>query len=305
MIFKLHSCECMDFYVNNRFFIVVALLFISCSKEEVSIPKYEMSYDLYSETKLDVYSKDYGRRSFKPVIIYVHGGSWCSGDKSEWSLRQTRFFIDNGYICVSINYRLSPLYASNSTQPHIMHPTQICDVANAIAWVESHIIEYGGDPSRLILIGHSAGAHLVALYITNQRYSERAGAKIRNVKGACLLDGGAYLTMDDLVYSDTIVLNMIYNVVGTDSSSWLWEDFSPLANIKQDYIPSVFLIYTDNEYRMACNRKFSEALSDAGFTCNDYVLKSYSHSEVLSRFPFYAGDQFFNEDFIINMFNKL
>lgn len=291
---------------NRILFVAIVILFISCAKDEFNIPRYEISYDIYTETKLDVYSNDYGQNTLKPVIVYIHGGSWCSGDKSEWNKKQTQFFIDNGYVCVSINYRLSPLYTSDNSETHIMHPIHIMDVANAIAWIESHIVEYGGDPARLILIGHSAGAHLAALSVTNQKYLENAGVNVRNIRGVCLLDGGAYLTMDDLVYSDTVVMNMIYNVVGTDPSSWLWKDFSPLYNIKQNsYIPHVLLMYTDNVYRVSCNKKFSDALHNAGFACNDYVLKLYSHSDMLLRFPFFNDDELYNKDFIISLFNNL
>lgn len=292
---------------NSRIlFVAIVVLFISCAKDEFNIPRYEISYDIYPETKLDVYSNDYAQYTLKPVIVYIHGGSWCSGDKSEWNKKQTQFFIDNGYVCVSINYRLSPLYTSDTFETHIMHPIHIMDVVNAIAWIESHIVEYGGDPARLILIGHSAGAHLAALSVTNQKYLENAGVNVRNIIGVCLLDGGAYLTMDDLIYSDAAVMNMIYNVVGTDSSSWMWEDFSPMANIKKNrYIPSVILIHSDNEYRVLCNKKFAEVLYDAGFECDDNVLTVYSHSDIFFNFPFYREDELCNKDYIISFFNNL
>jgi acetyl esterase/lipase len=93
-----------------------------------------------------------------PVLVFVHGGEWTAGDKS---LRVGgadvygnigRFFAARGVGTAIINYRLLP---------HVTWREQVQDVARAVAWVHSHISQYGGDPARLFLAGHSAGAQLV------------------------------------------------------------------------------------------------------------------------------------------------
>jgi len=99
----------------------------------------------------------------RPVVLFVHGGAWTFGDKSTFGYYRgvARFFARHGAVAVSINYRLSP---------HVKHPEQVKDVARAFAWVRKHARDYGGDPDRIFLCGHSSGGHLVALLATDESY---------------------------------------------------------------------------------------------------------------------------------------
>ena len=89
-----------------------------------------------------------------PVLVYVHGGAWLFGDKREQGRPMMFELASRGWICVTVNYRLSP---------RATWPDQIVDVLSAIAWVKEHIEAYGGDPSFVALSGGSAGGHLSAL----------------------------------------------------------------------------------------------------------------------------------------------
>lgn len=278
---------------NSRIlFVAIVVLFISCAKDEFNIPRYEISYDIYPETKLDVYSNDYGQNTLKPVIVYVHGGGWCTGDKSEWSKDKTQLFIDNGYICVSINYRLSP---------SVVHPIHIQDVSNAIAWVQYNIKKYGGDPTKLILVGHSAGAHIVALAITNNKYLSNVGVDTNNIQVACILDAGPYLVMNDWIYDDIKILHMIYDAIGTrDETSDVWYSFAPYNFIREDsHIPYICLVYSDDSFRYKANELFGEKLGDNGSNYGEFILKGYSHYDVLRNFPQY------NSVNILDIINKI
>jgi acetyl esterase/lipase len=90
-----------------------------------------------------------------PVIVYVHGGAWIIGDKREQGKPMMFELVARGWVCVSINYRLSP---------KATWPDHIVDVKQAVAWVKEHIAEYGGDPSFVAISGGSAGGHLSALH---------------------------------------------------------------------------------------------------------------------------------------------
>jgi acetyl esterase/lipase len=90
-----------------------------------------------------------------PVIVYVHGGAWMIGDKREQGKPMMFELVARGWVCVSINYRLSP---------KATWPDHIVDVKKAVAWVKEHIAEYGGDPSFVAISGGSAGGHLSALH---------------------------------------------------------------------------------------------------------------------------------------------
>ncbi len=94
------------------------------------------------------------RRERAPVMVYVHGGAWVIGDKREQGKPMMFELVARGWVCVAINYRLSP---------KATWPDHIVDVKRALAWVKEHIAEYGGDPSFVAVSGGSAGGHLCAL----------------------------------------------------------------------------------------------------------------------------------------------
>ena len=104
--------------------------------------------------RLDVYRSRLVPREHAPVIVYVHGGGWVIGDKREQGKPMMFELVARGWVCVAINYRLSPKAA---------WPDQIVDVKRALAWVKDHIAEYGGDPAFIAISGGSAGGHLCAL----------------------------------------------------------------------------------------------------------------------------------------------
>ncbi len=103
--------------------------------------------------KLDVFRNGQDG-SGRPILIYVHGGGWVMGDKREQGLPLLHHFARNGWLCFSINYRLSP---------GATHPDHLEDVKAGIAWVKQHAEEYGGDASFVALAGGSAGGHLAAM----------------------------------------------------------------------------------------------------------------------------------------------
>jgi len=90
-----------------------------------------------------------------PVLFFIHGGAWMSGtDKQYQGLPMMQHLAARGWVCVSINYRLSPRWA---------FPAHLVDCKLALAWVKQHIAEYGGDPDCITVSGGSAGGHLTAL----------------------------------------------------------------------------------------------------------------------------------------------
>jgi acetyl esterase/lipase len=103
--------------------------------------------------RLDVY-RNRSRASGCPVFVYVHGGGWIIGDKREQGLPLMLHLAAHGWLCVTVNYRLSP---------KATFPDHLVDVKQAIAWVREHAHEYGGDPSFLVISGGSAGGHLCSL----------------------------------------------------------------------------------------------------------------------------------------------
>jgi arylformamidase len=129
---------------------------------------------------LDVYSPP-GAKNL-PVVFWIHGGGWQTGDKSEVQLKP-RAFTDRGFVFVSTNYRLLP---------DVDMATIVHDIARSIHWVHDHIAEYGGDPRRLLVMGHSAGAQLAALVGVDERYLKAEGLSTEIIKGCVPVDGDTY-----------------------------------------------------------------------------------------------------------------
>src|SRR5262249_49568463 len=112
---------------------------------------------------LDVFTPaGYGeKKAPRPVVLFVHGGTRMAGDKNFFGMYRGvgRALASGGAVAVLANYRLSP---------RVRHPEHVKDVACAFAWTYRNVHRYGGDPSRIFLAGHSAGAHLVSLLITDE-----------------------------------------------------------------------------------------------------------------------------------------
>lgn len=117
-----------------------------------------------------------------PVVFWIHGGGWQTGDKKDVQLKP-QAFTERGFIFVATNYRLLPAVDIG---------TIVRDVAKAAGWVHKHIAEHGGDPKRLFIMGHSAGAQLAALLCTDERYLTAEGVSLSHIKGCVPVDGDTY-----------------------------------------------------------------------------------------------------------------
>jgi acetyl esterase/lipase len=169
-----------------------------------AISQLDVSYDLGtpvsppSRNSLDVYRPDGSSPAdARPVVVYVHGGGWMRGDKRNRITDKVNLFTGAGYVFVSLNYRLSPDPPDTSYPPdRIRFPAHPDDVGEAIGWIDRNVAAYGGDPTRILLIGHSAGAHLVSLVSTDPRYVTRHGVEPWQLIGTVALDGDAYDVAD-------------------------------------------------------------------------------------------------------------
>ncbi|MGH9080452.1 MAG: alpha/beta hydrolase fold domain-containing protein [Acidimicrobiales bacterium] len=104
--------------------------------------------------KLDILTRRRVPGERAPVLVSIHGGAWVMGDKRQQGIPLMHELVQRGWVCVAINYRLSP---------RATWPAHIVDCKRAIAWVRQHIAEYGGDPEFIAVTGGSAGGHLSSL----------------------------------------------------------------------------------------------------------------------------------------------
>jgi arylformamidase len=133
-------------------------------------------------TSLDVYVADPVEPK-SPVMVWVHGGGLVMGDKAsskDLASKPEYFTSKLGFILVSINYRLLP---------EGLYPTNVQDVADALAWVQNNIAGFGGDPQQIFLMGHSSGAELVAQVATDATFLHKAGKDLSLVKGVIAIEG--------------------------------------------------------------------------------------------------------------------
>lgn len=162
-----------------------------------------------------------------PVVFYVHGGGWANGDKTNPGLaNKLAYWLPKGYAVISSNYRMVPV-AMPLEQAH--------DVARGVALAQRRAGEWKLDPRRVVLMGHSAGAHLVALLGADPRLLAEAGAG--PALGAVSLDSGA-LDVPALM-GQRRVPKLYHEAFGDDPV--YWRSVSPLQQLDLDSLPMLLV----------------------------------------------------------------
>ena len=223
---------------KNRLFAIVWTFFLSCVLVSGSFASYDTTTDIRfrqlpgiepSQQSLDLYLPLAGEEeetpSNLPVILYVHGGRWMSGDKDIDKSPIVDFFIKQGFVVASTNYRLS---ADGANQ----HPAQIEDVADAVGWISDNIRYRSGNRRAIYLIGHGAGAHLVALLATDHSRLIDVGVRPVDIKGVVLLDPIALDLVNVMQSTDT---NKEYHQAAFGKNLEVWQDASPFHHIRGDF----------------------------------------------------------------------
>ncbi len=217
---------------------------------------------------LDIYRPKGRDLSGAPVLIQVHGGGWTIGNKEQQGLILMNRMAQQGWVCISVNYRLAPKH---------MFPTQIIDVKRAIAWVHENIEEYGGDPSYVVITGGSAGGHLAALAALTPGLADyQPGFEDADTSiSACVPFYGVYDLAGITEERSAIDMRdrfLAARVFGKDPKTHLDEFVraSPLAHVTE-HTPDFFVIHGRNDTVVSVKqaRSFVAALqekSDASVT---------------------------------------
>jgi len=142
-------------------------------------------------SKLDVYRPD-DRLQTHPVIVFFYGGAWKSGEKSAYRFVADAF-TKRGYVVVIADY---------VKYPRVKYPAWQDDAAKAVVWAHENIIRYGGDASNLFVMGHSAGAHIGAMLVTDNEYLARNGGDKSWVRAFAGLAGPYDFVPDEKDYID-------------------------------------------------------------------------------------------------------
>jgi acetyl esterase/lipase len=140
----------------------------------------DVAYGPDPRHRLDLYLPKGGAGAHRrKTLVFIHGGGWQRGDKDRYRFLG-RAYAKAGYVAVLINYRL---------YPQARFPAFVEDAARAIGWVRANVRRYGGDPGRIYLMGHSAGAHIAALLALDPHYLRAAGVPRRAIGGLIGLAG--------------------------------------------------------------------------------------------------------------------
>ena len=195
--------------------------------------------------RLDVYAPKNAKGA--PVVVSIHGGALREGDKSGQAFVGQRFAAA-GFVTMVINYRLSP---------SVSHPAHVEDAAHAVAWARSHAAEYGGDPKKLFVIGHSAGAYLAALLTLDPKYLGAYQMSAADLKGVVPVSAFFYVDRKG------VAPDRPKDVWGTDPAAW--KAASPASYLRKD-VPPMLLLYADgdDEWRRQQQADFLADMKKAG-----------------------------------------
>lgn len=202
-----------------------------------------------------------------PVMVMVHGGAWMVGDKSMGRVvdaKVAHWVQASGFILVSVNYRLVP-----QVDPR----TQAQDVARAIATVQARAAEWGGDPDKLVLMGHSAGAHLVALLSADPALAMQQGAS--PWRGTVVLDSAA---LDTVGLMQRRHARFYDRVFGTDPTGW--RAVSPTAQLGRSALPMLVVCSTQRADRSCEQSQDFVGRVQAGGGRAQLLPQDLSHAEV-------------------------
>lgn len=142
-------------------------------------PHQTLSYGAAHGLQLDLYQASGGHGRPAPIVVFFYGGSWQNGERG-WYRFVAQALVAEGVHVVIPDYR---------KYPQVHFPEFMHDAAAALAYVRAHAGEWGGDPDRIVLMGHSAGAHVAALLLADERYLAEVGMRADDIAGLIGLSG--------------------------------------------------------------------------------------------------------------------
>ncbi len=227
---------------------------------------------------LDIYTPEKAGDQNRPVMFWIHGGGWETGDKSDVGLKP-KVLTERGFVFVSTNYRLLP---------DVEMDVLIRDVAKALGWVHRNISRYGGDPKRIFVGGHSAGAQLAALLCTDDRYLKDESVSFDVLRGCVPVDGDTYdipkiiMTAEhrQALYGGKMYTFGHRQKFGNDPEKHV--DYSAVTHVAKDKgIPPFLLLYfPGNPDTRAQAGALEAALNGAGIPVKTFGKQDSNHSRL-------------------------
>jgi len=256
---------------------ILALLLLATASHAQAV-KRDIPYadSAHERHVLDIYAPD-GAKNL-PVVFWIHGGGWQQGDKSSVQ-EKPKAITDKGFVFVSTNYRLLP---------NVDIGTLIRDVAKSIGWVHKNIAQHGGDPKRIFVMGHSAGAQLAALLCIDDRYLKAEGVPFSVLKGCVPVDGDTYdiPAMIETAETRLRVHGMPMPKYGHrlkfGNDPALHRDFSAVTHVaKGKGIPPFLILHVANHPDVSAQaQRLGTVLKDAGVPVKVFGAKESTHTRI-------------------------
>lgn len=197
-------------------------------------------------------AQDGNRRA--PLVVFVHGGGWKRGSKDNASgSYKAPHYTQAGYAYASINYRLVP---------DARVEDEAADVAAALRYLTDNAARLGFDPGRIVVMGHSAGAHLSALVGTDPRYLQGAGLGLASIRGVIPIDGAAYDVPRQIADGGNFMHDTYLQAFGEDPARQ--RALSPTFHAAAPNAPAFLLIHVGRQDGVAQNKELEAALKKAG-----------------------------------------
>lgn len=225
---------------------------------------------------LDIYAPKDAKNL--PVLFWIHGGGWQTGDKTSVQTKP-QWFMDHGFVFVAINHRLLP---------EVDMATLVGDVAKAFGWMHQHIAEFGGDPKRVLVGGHSSGAQLATLICTDDRYLKAEGVSFTDLIGCVPVDGDTYDVPAIIETAET--RRRVHGQpqakfghrekFGNDPAKH--KDFSAVTHVAKDkHIPPFLILHVANHPDNAAQAfRLATVLQQAGIPVKNFGAKDTDHSKL-------------------------
>lgn len=212
----------------------------------------EYAYGSRPLQKLDLWHAQASKPA--PLVVFVHGGGWKRGDKSNATgAAKVTHLLGRGYAVASIDYDLVP----GATVEQ-----QAADVALAVAWLRNHAADHGIDPRRIVLMGHSAGAHLVALVGTDPTYLAGAGLSLSALSGIVAIDGACYDVPTQIATGGNVMHDTYVQAFGSEPARQ--RRLSPVFQAAAPNAPAFLLLHVSRADGVAQAKELADALTAAG-----------------------------------------
>ena len=227
---------------------------------------------------LDIYTAQAPAGKSLPVMFWIHGGGWQAGDKSDVALKP-KTLAERGFVFVSTNYRLLPEVGMDEL---------IGDVARSVGWVHRNIARFGGDPTRIFVGGHSAGAQVAALICVDERYLKKEGVRFDVLKGCVPVDGDTYdipkiiMTSEhrQALYGGKMFTFGHRQKFGNDPQKHV--DLSAVTHVARNkgIPPFLILYFSGNPDTRAQAERLESVLKEAGIPAKSYGKSDSNHSRL-------------------------